>query len=328
MLQFKKISLAGNALGYSIPPLNSVRAFEAAARHMSFQRAAEELSITPSALSYQIQRLEEFLQVKLFVRLNRSVELTPAGQTISRKISDGFAILDDAFALIRPKAESNVLSISCGPAFSLKWLVPNLRRFAEANPDIETRILGNSSAPVDFLAQGADAGILFGTHADPGLYVERIFDEIALPLIAPTLFEELGGEANAAIFENVRLLHDISELQGGAMQWRDWLHAAGIDSVDPWKGSRFSNTDLVIESAIDGGGIAFARLTLALRDMLSGRLIAPFDLCLRTSGGFFFCCPVASLESSKVSRFLNWIRDEVEAHKVLADQVLAGKQIK
>jgi LysR family transcriptional regulator, glycine cleavage system transcriptional activator len=328
VVQFRKISLNGKSMGYSIPPLNSVRAFEAAARHMSFQKAADELSVTPSALSYQVQRLEDFLQIKLFIRMNRAVELTPAGEAIARKISEGFSMLDDAFALLRPKAQNRILSITSGSAFSLKWLAPNLKRFLDINPDIEIRVLASPSNHLDFSAEGADAGILFGTNAEPGMYAEGIFDEIALPLISPALWEELGGKADISIFGKVRLLHDLGELRDGAMQWRDWFHAMHIESVDPWKGSRFSNADQVIEAAIDGGGIALTRLTLALRDIVAGRLIAPFDLCLRTSGSFFFCCPVANLENEKVESFLRWLRDEVENHKKITREILSGKKIK
>ena len=184
-----------------IPPVNSIRAFEAACRHMQFQLAAQELGVTPAALSYQIRQLEEHLGFKLFKRLNRSVELTRKGRILAPGVTDAFQKLEESFALLSPE-EDNKLVISTGPAFSAKWLAPRLHSYLEEHPEIDFRLSANLKL-TDFNRDDVDAVIRFGAGKYPELFVEPLFQEIATPLISPALFEEIGGKANEALFPSI-----------------------------------------------------------------------------------------------------------------------------
>lgn len=293
----------------NIPPVNAIRAFETACRHMQFQLAAEELGITPSALSYQIRQLEEFLGVKLFKRLNRAVELTREGRLISSGTVEAFEKLEQTFALLQDQEDDNTLVISTGPAFSAKWLAPRLYAFLEENPEIDFRLSANLKL-TDFDRDGVDAVIRFGGGNYPELYVEPLFEEISMPLISPALFEKLGGKADETLFEKVPLIHDDSLNFLGISPWESWLHAVKYQSVNANKGAHFNHADQCIEAAVDGGGIVLARMGFAFREIKAGRLIAPFDNAISAKGGFYFCCPPQAMENDKVLQFLAWLRDE------------------
>ena len=195
-----------------IPPVNAIRAFEAASRHMQFQLAAEELGVTPAALSYQIRQLEDYLGLKLFRRLNRAVELTREGHLLAPGIVEAFEKLEESFSLLKPDDEDNTLVVSTGPAFSAKWLAPRLHGYLEEYPEIDFRLSANLKL-TDFDREGVDAVIRFGTGNYPGLYVEALFEEISIPMISPQLFDSVGGKAkivfnpgNCAKKSNNRLL--------------------------------------------------------------------------------------------------------------------------
>ena len=276
---------------------------------MQFQLAAEELGITPSALSYQIRQLEEFLGVKLFTRLNRAVELTREGRILSSGVIEAFEKLEETFALLHSEKDDNTLVISTGPAFSAKWLAPRLYAFLEENPEIDFRLSANLKL-TDFERDGVDAVIRFGPGNYPDLYVEPLFQEISTPLISPKLFEETGSRADHSLFEKTPLIHDesLKFLDGG--QWKTWLQAMGYTNINPERGAHFNHADHCIEAAVDGGGIVMGRLGFAFREINAGRLIAPFKEVISAKGGFYFCCPKPALEKTKVLNFLAWLRDE------------------
>ncbi len=309
-----------------LPPVNAIRAFEAACRHMQFQQAAEELGITPSALSYQIRQLEEFLGIKLFKRLNRAVELTREGRMLSSGTVEAFEKLEETFALLGGEEENNTLVISTGPAFSAKWLAPRLYAYLEQNPEIDFRLSANLKL-TDFDRDGVDAVIRFGAGDYPGLFTEALFQEISTPLISPKLFEEMGNKADESLFEKVLLIHDESLNFLGDAQWKTWLKAMDYVNINPTKGSHFNHADHCIEAAVDGGGIVMARLGFAFREINAGRLIAPFKQAISAKGGFYFCCPPVALENDKVLNFLAWLRDEAsdqaeEIEAFMEDRVL------
>lgn len=309
-----------------IPPVNAIRAFEAACRHMQFQQAAEELGITPSALSYQIRQLEEHLGVKLFKRLNRAVELTLEGRILSSGTIEAFEKLEETFALLKNQEEDNTLVVSTGPAFSAKWLAPRLYAYLELNPEIDFRLSANLKL-TDFDRDGVDAVIRFGAGNYPDLYVEPLFQEISTPLISPKLLEETGGKADEGLFGKVPLIHDESLNFLGGGQWKTWLDAMEYTSINPNKGSHFNHADHCIEAAVDGGGIVMARLGFAFREINAGRLIAPFRQAISARGGFYFCCPHEALEKEKVLNFLAWLRDEASdqaeaVEKFMQDKIL------
>lgn len=307
-----------------IPPVNAIRAFEAACRHMQFQQAAEELGITPSALSYQIRQLEEHLSVKLFKRLNRAVELTKEGRILSSGVIDAFEKLEQTFALLASDEDDNTLVISTGPAFSAKWLAPRLYSYLEQNPEIDFRLSANLKL-TDFDRDGVDAVIRFGGGNYPDLFTEPLFQEVSTPLISPKLFEQMGGKADEALFEKIPLIHDesLKFLDGG--QWKTWLHAMGYTKINPDKGAHFNHADHCIEAAVDGGGIVMGRLGFAFREINAGRLIAPFKQAISAKGGFYFCCPHEALDKEKVLNFLAWLRDEASDQAEAIEEFMKDK---
>ena len=292
-----------------IPPLNAVRAFETACRHMQFQAAAEELGVTPSALSYQIRQLEDYLGIKLFRRLNRSVELTREGRKVAPDIAEAFDRLEQAFGLLNDNSDDRILTISTGPAFSAKWLAPRLHSYLEQNSEIDFRLSANL-ALTDFDREDVDAVIRFGAGDYPGLYVESLFDEISIPLLSPALLQSLDGPADESLFEKIPLIHDESLKFLGMSLWSTWLTAVGYTGIDAERGMHFNHADHCIEAAVDGAGIVMARIGFAYREIRAGRLVAPFREAISAKGGFYFCCPHQALEKPKVLNFLAWLRDE------------------
>ncbi|MCC0033438.1 MAG: transcriptional regulator GcvA [Brucellaceae bacterium] len=314
-------------MAYRLPPLNALRAFEAAARHMSFQKAADELHVTPSALSYQIRQLEDFLQTPLFRRLNRAVELTQCGERIAPGISDAFERMHSTMARLRPETPANVLTVSTGPATAAKWLAPRVHRFIEKHPDIELRISATLKL-IDFRADEVDVAMRFGGGHYPGLHVESLCDEAVLPLVSPKLLEQFGGAMQPEDLKRVTLLHDDSaSFLAGATAWSDWLKKMRIYDVDAARGPRFSHADHALEAAIDGAGVVLGRLFLAMRDIASGRLVAPFDLMLKAQASFYFCCLPEALETPKVAAFRSFIFDEVEADRIATEPFRKSKRL-
>ncbi|MEM0900652.1 MAG: transcriptional regulator GcvA [Pseudomonadota bacterium] len=306
-----------------LPPLNALRAFAAASRHMSFQKAADELSVTPSALSFQIRQLEEYLQVSLFERHNKRVELTDVGRRFAPGVREGFERLQAAMEVLVPSTPPNVLTVSTGPAFASKWLSPRIYKFLEQYPDIEFRISANLGL-VNFAEDPVDAVIRFGGGNYPGLHVEPIANEATLPLAAPSLVEKYGGKLTSDDLTTITLLHDDSAaFLPNAVTWATWLSAEGLDNVDASRGARFNYADHALEAAVDGAGIVMGRLTLASRDIAAGRLVAPFQRSLPSQAGFYFCCLPQRLEVPKIVAFRDFIRAEMDAERPVLERFVA-----
>lgn len=311
---------------HRLPPLNALKAFEVATRHMSFQKAAEELSVTPSALSYQIRQLEDFLQVSLFDRLNRAVRLTDAGQRIAPGIQDAFERLTQTMGRLKAAPPANVLTVSTGPAFAAKWLSPRLHKFLERHPDIDIRISANLRL-ADFRADEIDVAIRFGGGKYAGLHVETLSEEHVLPLVSPRLLERFGGRLEARDLDKLTLLHDDSaSFLARTVTWAEWLRQARIEGIDTSRGPRFSHADHALEAALDGAGIVLGRLALSMRDIASGRLVAPFDLMLRAEAGFFFCCLPERLDEPKVRAFRRFLFEEMAADRAMLERFQLGKR--
>ena len=288
-----------------LPPLNALRAFEVAARLMSFRDAAAELNVTPSALSYQIRQLEDHLAVELFTRLNRAVVLTEAGERLRPGLRDAFERMREAVERVVPQEDGDVLVVSSGPAFAAKWLAPRVWRFMEAQPSIELRISASLKL-TDFSSGAVDCAIRFGSGDYRGVVVEPMFAEAILPLASPAL--KIEDEADLA---NVRLLHDDStSFMPNAPGWPDWLRLAEFSSVDGLRGPRFNHADHPLDAALDGAGVALGRLSLAMRDIDAGRLVAPFEGYLPSAANFYFVAPDANLKRPKVQAFREWLAAE------------------
>jgi len=292
-------------------PLNALRAFEAAARHLSFVKAADELHVTPAAISHQVKSLEDFLGVQLFRRLPRGLLLNDAGQLFLPELREGFAQLDKAVERVRESDARGPLMISVAPAFAAKWLVPRLERFSAAHPDIDVRISARL-AVIDFQRDAFDAAIRLGRGNYPGLESTKLFDESVTPLCSPRLLEGEFPLRKPEDLQHHLLLHDDSlEFDASAPKWSSWLKAAGIKDIDSTRGPHFSHPDHALQAAIDGAGVVLGWRYLATADLAAGRLIAPFDLALPLDLGFFLVCPETHAERPKVALFRQWLLDEV-----------------
>jgi LysR family glycine cleavage system transcriptional activator len=305
-------------LTYQLPPLNGLRAFEATARHMSFTKAAEELSVTPAALSYQVRQLETFLQVKLFERLNRSILFTEQGRMIFPGVRSGFEQMDQAMGRLRRRTQTNVLVVSAGPAFSAKWLAPRLYRFLERHPDLDPRISVNLKIS-DFEKEKIDIAVRFGEGKYPGFFSEKLLDEYFTPMCTPELMKD-DHPHPAHILDNLRhhtLIHDesITAFTPEAPTWDMWLNSSGIHDIDASRGLHFSIADHGLDAAMEGAGVVLGRTVLAHSDLKTGRLVTPFELRLPTNAGFHLVCPNPALEEPKTAAFIDWMRDEAAADR-------------
>lgn len=291
-----------------LPPLTALRAFDAAARHMSFAKAAAELSVTPAALSFQIKSLEEHLEAPLFRRLNRAVELTDAGKALAPGASHGFTALSSAWRAAKRTVDQTSLTVTAGPAFTAKWLAPRLFKFAMANPDIELRFSATLRL-VDFARDDVDIAIRFGMPKDePGLTSQPIIREWVTPMMTPDLAAQYPTPADLT---RAPLLHqdDIRFLKP-AIDFPAWFRAAGLPPRFA-AGARFSQADHAIDAALAGAGVVLARISLAEKDLREGRLVMPYKVGLTTEAQYSFVCPEGSDARPQVRAFRKWIEDEV-----------------
>ncbi|MGQ0665233.1 MAG: transcriptional regulator GcvA [Pseudomonadota bacterium] len=300
-------------IGRRLPPLNSLRSFEAAARHLSFTKAAEELNVTPAAVSHQVKALEDFLGVPLFRRLNRALFLTDAGQACLPGIRDGFDRLLTAIDQLGTVGHGGVLTVSVAPSFAAKWLVPRLDRFQSAHPDIDVRVSASMQL-VDFATNDVDLAIRYGAGRYPGLVVDLLLRDTVYPACSPTLLKGEKGFRTPSDMRFQPMLHDDSpDDDMTCPTWPMWLRAAGIEGVDASRGPRFNQSSLVIEAAILGRGVALAKSTLADADVAAGRLVKPFELSFPVDFAYYVVCPEAKAALPKVQVFRDWLKDEAAA---------------
>ncbi len=294
-----------------LPPLTALRAFEAAARRMSFAKAADELSVTPAALSYQIKQLEEHLGLPLFARLNRAVALTEAGRLLRPGVAEGFDALRRAVRALDTLREGRGLTVTAGPAFTAKWLAPRIFHFVERRPDIEVRIVA-SLRLMDFDRDGVDAAIRFGLRADPAHYYSEVLiaDRLA-PLCAPAVAATIRAPADLL---TAPLIHDDSmESLGWSPAWGDWFAAAGLERPDWRRGARFSNADHALSAAAEGTAVVLGRVSLAEPELRAGRLVAPLPLAIDPEAHYRFVCAGGAETRPALAAFLDWLREETAA---------------
>ena len=292
-----------------LPPLNALRAFEAAARHLSFSKAAAELNVTPAAISHQIGALEAFYGVQLFRRLTRALLLTEAGQSALPSLREGFDRLAEGAERLRAHQKSGALTVSVAPSFAAKWLVPRLQSFQQAYPDIELRIDANDNV-VDFARDNVDVGLRYGRGHYPGLTVDRLLAEEVSPVCSPRL---MAGPHPLRTPHDLRyhvLLHvDWKVMSEAAPNWRMWLLAAGVRDIDPSRGPRFTLESMVVQAAIEGQGVALTSNVLAADDIRHGRLVRPFDIALGRpeSFAYYVVTPEWKAEQPKIRAFREWV---------------------
>jgi LysR family transcriptional regulator, glycine cleavage system transcriptional activator len=293
-----------------LPPLHALRAFEAAARHLSFSRAAEELGVSPAAVSQQIQQLEEFAGQPMFKRLTRRVELTDAGAAAMPLVRDAMALFFEASRVMRLPLRGRRVSVSVAPSFASKWLVPRLDQFKERHPDVEIWVLADM-AITDLAVADIDVAIRYGPGGYPDVHAERLLSESVTPVCSPAL----AGLNEPGDLERVGLLHDESaERDPSCPTWPMWLVARGLDHIDGRRGLRFNQSSLVIEAAIAGKGVALAKRQLAAADIAAGRLAAPFETEHQpVNFAYWLIWRRGRTQSPAMKLFVDWLRDEAGA---------------
>lgn len=303
-------------------PLNALRAFESAARHLNFSRAADELSVTPGAVSQQIRILEDTVGAPLFRREARGLVLTDPARAAHPLLREGFERLAEASALLREPPRRRQVAISVAPSFASKWLMPRMDDFHAAHPDVEVWISADME-PADLNEGAVDLAVRYGPGDYPGYIVERLLTETVLPVCAPALMRGEHPIRRPADLIHHSLLHDMSDDgDPGRPDWPMWLKARGVRHPDPRRGSRFSQSGLLIEAAAAGRGVALARHTLAQADLASGRLVAPFPDGSQSVGyAYFLVQPRARPASLSTQAFVGWLRRQAVDHDNNLDQL-------
>ena len=308
-------------MAQSMPSLNSLRAFEAAARHLSFRKAAAELHVTPAAISHQIKGLEEQLGVSLFHRLPRGLALTDEGSAGLPSLRSGFSKLAQAVEQMREAGHTGSLALEVAPSFAAKWLVPRLPKFSAAHPEIDLSIVGSAQqvdgydhdaiVRDDFRGGDVQIEIRFGSGDYPGCHVDRIFGVSAVTLCSPELLRGEHPLREPGDLAHHTLLHDETPWNGRP-SWEDWLARAGNTELDTSHGPHFAPIQLLLQAAIDAQGVALTMDVLAARDIALGRLTMPFEEQVPVDGAFYLVTLEETAELPHIAAFRRWILDEAD----------------
>lgn len=296
-----------------LPPLNALRAFEAAARHLSFKKAAGELHITPAAISQQVRALEDHVGRPLFRRITRGLTLTEAGAAAAPLLTEGLDRMAEGAATMQDIPQSRILTVSVAPSLAAKWLVPRLDRFRAAHPDFDIR-LDATNALSTFQGDGVDVALRFGGGSYRGLHAERLLTETAFPVCSPELLARGPPLEVPSDLAAQTLLHIQWAMESEtARNWQMWLRAAGVDTVDPSRGPRFSHDSMAVQAAIEGHGVALAVSTLVVDDLAAGRLVRPFPPAVgeATEFGYYLVHPDDKAADPRIRAFRDWIIAEM-----------------
>jgi LysR family glycine cleavage system transcriptional activator len=309
---------------HQLPALNAIRAFEAAARHESFSRAADELFVTHGAVSHQVRALEAELGIALFVRHGKRLALTGAGARYAQQIRIALMMLADATRDVRASDRDRRLVISMLSSFAARWVTPRIGSFIERHPEIDVE-LQSTNALTDFARDDVDLAIRFGFGVYPGLHVEPLLDEVFFPACSPRLNDGVLPQTPADL-GRYNLLRSDDEL------WRPWFDAAGLDTLtEPKRGVLYQDSSNLLQAAIDGQGIALVRRSLAVHELLAGRLVRLFDIDGPSPWDYYFVCPPARLNTPRVQAFRAWLQQEIERFKMLCAEIdarrAAGKPV-
>jgi LysR family glycine cleavage system transcriptional activator len=296
------------------PPINSLRAFEAVARHRSFTRAAEELHVTQGALSHQVRGLESFLGCALFERQARGVSLTQHGQALYPGLVAGFGLIRDAVDSLRSSTSQNVMVLSTPPGFTSKWLTPRLYKFFALHPEVELRV-ASTSGYANFRTDGVDAAIRnipVNRAREPELAYDKLVDVNMVAVCSPQLLAASSQQARRRALSNLPLIHD-DQLAGQpeVPSWSDWFRAAGVARpAKTNRGPHFSSADHALDAAIQGAGLLLTHSVLAQQDLRSGRLVQPLSVALPSGRAYYFVSPAGLRDSASVAAFRGWLFSE------------------
>src|ERR1700675_3538763 len=282
-------------------PLETLRFFDAAARHLNFTRAGEELFVTHGAVSQRMKALEEHVGVPLFKRDGRAMRLTKPGQELRVRISAALNDIGRAIEFVRG-GDDRTLTVSVLPAFATRWLIPRLSRFNALHPDVDINIRASQSL-IDFDRDGVDLAVRFGAGSWAGLHSEKLLEEELFPVHAPSL------KAAARLSEPRQLL-DLPLLPDERQPWSIWFNSIGIDPPRSLSGPIYSDANLLMEAALAGHGIALARTSFVAPDLDSGRLVRLFNQSAKTKFSHYVVYPIRSEGQEKIARFKEWILGE------------------
>ncbi|HLI12227.1 MAG TPA: transcriptional regulator GcvA [Alphaproteobacteria bacterium] len=298
-----------------LPPLKALPDFEAAARHLSFTKAAAELHVTHGAVSRQVKSLEDYLGVPLFRRLNRALLLTDEGQAYVAVVRDLIERLAEASDRIKKRDEKGGLTVTTTDSFAVKWLVPRLARFRQAHPEIDVRLQANDQL-VDFARDNVDLAIRYGRGSYPGVKSDRLLTEDFVPVCSPSLLKGKHPLRTPSDLRYHQLLHE----EATQIDWRIWLMAAGVNGIDPSRGPIYSHASLVMQAAIAGEGVALGRTALIAEDLAAGRLVKPFDIALKAEYAYYIVYPPRMLERPKVAAFRDWLLEEAARDRATGER--------
>jgi len=289
-----------------LPPLNALKAFESAARNLSFTKAADELFVTQAAVSHQIKTLESFLSTKLFLRKNRSLLLTEEGQAYFMDLRDIFSHLQDATDRVLAMGAKGAITVATPPSYASQWLVPKISQFTLAHPSIDVRI---KAIDLDegFLDETVDIAVYYGRGHWPSLSSVKLHAEYLTPMCSPLLFNSNKPLNTLSDLKHHVLLHD-----GNRAAWKTWLKKFGISNINVNQGPMFSHTMLVLQAASLGQGIALSTPVLAKADVDAGRLICPFEERIESKDAFYLVCHQTQSQNPKIQMFRDWMLSQVE----------------
>lgn len=292
---------------HRFPPLHTLAAFEATARHLSFAKAAEELFLSHSAVSHRIRILEEHLDTQLFLRLNRQVVLTPKGETFLLTVRDTLMRLHHAVAALRQNA-CPVLRISVLPAFAAGWLIQHVGAFHRLHPEIDLEIQTTGEL-VNLAAGEADLGIRFGPGHWPGLVLTKLFTEYMFPVASPEYLGQIGGISEPAQLQGAVLLRH------RRLPWKPWFDVAGLKWEEPAVGPTYSDMGVMIEAAASGHGVALGRSTLTAAHLKAGRLVRLTEIAAPSDWSFYLAHGPDAEKRAEVLAFKSWIMEAASAHR-------------
>lgn len=289
-----------------LPPLNALKAFESAARHLSFTKAADELFVTQAAVSHQIKSLESFLSTKLFHRKNRSLLLTEEGQGYFQDLRDIFVQMQEATERLLAMGAKGTITVATPPSFASQWLVPKIYQFSAQHTDIDVRI---KAIDLDdgFLDDSIDVAVYYGYGRWPGLHSTKLLAQYLTPMCSPLLLQRGKPLNNLDDLRHHTLLHD-----GERSAWKNWLDTFKVKNVNVNQGPIFSHTMLILQAASIGQGIALSDTVLAKPDIDSGRLVCPFEERIESKESYYLVCNESQADKSKIKVFTDWMLSQVE----------------
>ena len=299
-----------------LPVLNGLRAFEAAGRHLSFRKAAEELSVTPAAISQSIKTLENQLRIQLFVRTTRTLKLTEPAKQALGGIRHGFDVLHETVQRLGGTENKNILTVSVSPSFGSRWLMPRIERFQARFPGIGVRI-DVSNRHANFREDGVDVALRHGRPVnDERLHSELLMEDAAFPVCSPRLVKRAGSLSDPKAVFKYKLLHvDWSVESEAAPSWQKWLNHFGVEKAVAGQGIRVTLDDMIVQAAVKGLGMAIATRAFAGDELAAGRLIKPFPgrFDMPTEFQHYIVFLKEKTNEKKVKTFRKWIHDEIRS---------------